>query len=282
MLDPFTHTDLSPPPGVSPNVTEKLICLILAGAMLLVQAKGAIAQATGDPPSEVRVPGERPVSESLSELLSSPGLMTPIPSNDRPTRQDRARLFFEIGRCYYALADSGRAERALRYAYSLNPGLENEVLTQGGREFEQARHFVSDLGLTEKRQHYARTSKVKAAGRSLILPGWGQMYRGHRKRGLIALAATTVAGVFLAKSVSDYNRAKQAYDHTNIGELDLELLTETSDLPRPFETRYQTDQSKASTANTAAIVFAALWGAAVLDNLVLEPNRLELRWEFGE
>ena len=225
--------------------------------------------------------GEEFSAEHLAELLATPGLMRAVPSNDKPSGHDRAKLFFDIGRCYYALGDSTRAERVLRYAFALDPSLEIGDMDAVGVEPDLARSFVVDLSLSQKREHYEQTSKLKAAGRSLIFPGWGQMYRGHKKRGLIALAATVAAGAFLAKAASDYDSAKSAYDQTAVAELNLEDLSETGEIPRPFESRYQTYDSKANTANAAVIAFAAIWGAVVLDNLILEPNRFELRWEFG-
>ena len=108
------------------------------------------------------------------------------------------------------------------------------------------------------------------------------MYRGHKKRGLVALGATALAGAFLAKATVDYNNAKAAYDDTTVEELQLDLLDAGGGLPRPFESHYLAYESKANTANAAAIVLAVVWGSSVLDNLILEPNRFELRWTFGQ
>lgn len=226
---------------------------------------------------------DKAAGQRLNELLSMPGLLAAIPSADLPTGPERASLFFEIGRCYYAIGDSARAAQALRYAYGLDPALEaRHVETpSASADLLQAKSFVVGLSLSEKREHYAGTSKLKAAGRSLILPGWGQMYRGHRKRGLVALGAIAASGLYLAKAARDYDSAKRDYEATTVSELSLELLQEGGEIPRPFESRYEIYRSKASVANTAAILLAAVWGASVLDNLILEPNRFELRVGIG-
>ena len=137
-------------------------------------------------------------SERLNELLSSPGLMTTVPKTDQYSKLDRAQLFYEIGGCYFALGDTVRAARALRYAYALDPALAEAKPSTKEREGAQAQQFVADLSLSAKRHRYAQTTKLKAAGRSLIFPGWGQMYRGHRKRGVVLTAVTATAGLFLA------------------------------------------------------------------------------------
>ena len=251
---------------------SKLVSVTLSAAIIwIVTAQPLVAQESDDSIRDVGETVGNPVNRTLAELLSTPGLMRSVPANDQPSGADRARLFFDIGRCYYALGDTVKAARVLRYAHALDPSLETGNIEVKGIEVDLARSFVAHLSLSQKRQKYAGTSKLKAAGRSLILPGWGQMYRGHKKRGLIALGATVVAGAFLAKTASDYNSAKDAYDRTAVAELNLEALSETSEIPRPFESRYQTYEGKANTANVAV----------VLDNLVLEPNRLALRWVWG-
>jgi hypothetical protein len=266
-----------------PQGGRNTFACVLVGLSLMVgsawcEETGTEALADGSPPPTEH---REEAAQALAKLLATPGLMDSVPSVRQQPGQERSKLFFEIGRCYYALGDSARAGLALRYAYALNPNLETTVIRVTGPEAEKAQAFVVDLGLTERRQKYAGTSKVRAAGRSLIFPGWGQMYRGHKKRGLLALGTTLAAGAFLAKSASDYNSAKSAYERTLVSELNLEALETGGDSPRPFETRYQAYESSTSRANAAAIAFAVVWSAVILDNLVLEPNRLELRWEIG-
>jgi hypothetical protein len=219
--------------------------------------------------------------DRLSALLSTAGLMSVAPASDLPTGTERANLFLEIGIAYYAVGDSVHATKALRYAHTLDPELGVDHLDQQKDEAGLAQSFVADLSLSQKRDHFARTSRFKAAGRSLIMPGWGQMYRGHKKRGLIALSAALLTGAYLTKAMSDYSSAKDAYDGTNVSELNLDALATGGEIQRPFESRFSSYESKASAANTAAILLAAVWGASVLDNLILEPNRFELRWGIG-
>jgi len=271
-----------------PRGSRKMIACILVGLTLMVGSswcEETETEGTAEAPAEGTAPPtehNQEAAQTLANLLATPGLMDSVPSVGQQPGQERSKLFFEIGRCYYALADSAKAGLALRYAYALNPNLETTVIRVAGADAEKAQAFVADLGLTKRRQKYAGTTKVRAAGRSLIFPGWGQMYRGHKKRGLIALGTTLVTGAFLAKSSSDYNSAKKAYDQTRVAELNLEALEAGGESPRPFETRYQAYESSTSRANAAAIAFAVVWGAVVLDNLILEPNRLELRWEIGK
>ncbi len=248
-----------------------LVCVSLILILLVASPLSVVAQALESTDA----------SERLNELLSSPGLMTTVPKTDQYSKLDRAQLFYEIGGCYFALGDTVRAARALRYAYALDPALAEAKPSTKEREGAQAQQFVADLSLSAKRHRYAQTTKLKAAGRSLIFPGWGQMYRGHRKRGVVLTAVTATAGLFLAKAVRDYDNAKKAYEETKVAELGLTSLTGTSNIPRPFESSYNAYQSRTNTANAAAILLAAVWGASVLDNLILEPNRFELRLRIG-
>lgn len=219
--------------------------------------------------------------DALGALLATPGLLTAVPSNDQPNLKERARLFFDIGRYYYVLGDTVKAEFALKYAHTLDPAVAAVTVEVKGEQADLAKLFVADLTLSQLRERYARTTKVRAVCRSLIIPGWGQIYRGHKKRGVTALCATAVTGLFLARAVGDYNSAKSAYELTRISELNLESVSELSEIPRPFESRFETYRSKAGVANALAIALGAVWGLAVLDNLVLESNRFELRLAFG-
>ncbi len=60
---------------------------------------------------------------------------------------------------------------------------------------------------------------LKAGGRSLLLPGWGQRYSGQKAKGFIftLLAASSVAGFFIAdhqfdSKYDDFNRMRDAFD----------------------------------------------------------------------
>jgi hypothetical protein len=262
-------------------VLKKVICTILSVSMVWSAAAVSVVAQSSDESVEAEGKDVQSAKDELAALLGTPELMTAVPSNDQPDAQARARLFFDIGSRYYVLGDTAKAESALKYAHSLDPLLAVATVETRSKEVDFAKSFVADLSLTELRDRYARTTRIRAAGRSLIMPGWGQMYRGHKKRGLIALCVTAVTGLYLAKALGDYNSAKSAYDATRVSELDLESVSELSEIPRPFESRYDTYQSKASVANVAAIALGAVWSLAVLDNMVLEPNRFELRVEFG-
>jgi len=99
--------------------------------------------------------------------------------------------------------------------------------------------------------------RIKAAGKSLVLPGWGQRAKGHRTRGLIftsataALATATLATHFLRASAEDDYRKANAQ---NAGQ------------------RYDTFNRYHLLRNNLALGFGLMWSANVLEAL-LTPVR---------
>ena len=52
------------------------------------------------------------------------------------------------------------------------------------RALADTRAMIAGMRRKARQQALGKTTFWGAAGRSLLLPGWGQMYRGHKKRGV--------------------------------------------------------------------------------------------------
>jgi len=96
--------------------------------------------------------------------------------------------------------------------------------------------------------------RVAAAWRSLVLPGWGQRFKGQKTRGRVfQISAATLAGATLAAHVLR-ERAEDRYLRAGATEV---------------QARYHTLNRYHLLRNNLALGLAVVWGASSLDALIL-------------
>lgn len=99
--------------------------------------------------------------------------------------------------------------------------------------------------------------RVSAAWRSLVLPGWGQRFKGQKARGQIFLiSAATLAGATLTAHVLR-ERAEERYMRAGAGEV---------------QARYRTLNRYHLLRNNLALGLGVVWGASCLDALILRAT----------
>ncbi len=128
---------------------------------------------------------------AIGYLLAVPGVAQLSPKLTPMNRDSRARLFYDLGCCYLAAGDSLRADWAFREAFALNNRLD-----RGYFENADPGTFWWALLHGEEAARRMKTKRLFSGMRSLFVPGWGQFYRGHKKKGYAFLgAAVTTSGV---------------------------------------------------------------------------------------
>ncbi|MCG3156094.1 MAG: hypothetical protein DKINENOH_02706 [bacterium] len=96
--------------------------------------------------------------------------------------------------------------------------------------------------------------RVAAAWRSLVLPGWGQRFKGQKTRGQVFLiSAATLAGATLTAHVLR-ERAEERYLRAGAAEV---------------QARYHTLNHYHLLRNNLALGLGVVWGASCLDALIL-------------
>lgn len=139
-------------------------------------------------------------------------------------------------------------------------------------------------------------NRFKAAYRSLLFPGWGQIYGGDKLRGVIISTAQIVLGIRTVFAIHDYNKSQDELDRA------LEIFNRRLD-----ETSFQDVQDKLIKAeddhnfrNTFLIITASFWAYNVLDSFLFfspkgtqieiktnplshnfRDERLMLTWKIG-
>jgi len=103
---------------------------------------------------------------------------------------------------------------------------------------------------------FSSLTPANAAIRSLLVPGWGQLFNGEKAKGYIIIAAE---GVLLTGSLILYRVAENTY----------EKYEETGDPDSELYDRY----SREITATNVLLIGAGiLWGYAVIDAYLNSPR----------
>ena len=127
-------------------------------------------------------------------------------------------------------------------------------------------------------------NRPAAALRSMVLPGWGQFYKGERTKGFVASTAWVgTSGATVASAIAE-RRARNLY------------LDETD--PNQVAARFDTWNSRQKMRKTFLASMAVVWLAAYVDALAspgdtrIAPSRLSVvpgqelgvgvAWRFGE
>ncbi len=152
-------------------------------------------------------------------------------------------------------------------ALSIDPDLELNPANASPQALELFRSVRSDLASGQAFEsssaiRYLRVNDPRpaAAYRSMLIPGWGQLYKGQRTRGYVfmGLWAATAAGT-LSAHIIRHDR-EQAY------------LDET--VPSQVQSRYDDFNRWHRIRNNLAIAAAATWVVSYLDALIFEgPER---------
>ena len=211
--------------------------------------------------------------ETLSHL---PSLLGVVPLLDRSQQGRRAEIFFDMGRIHMASGDTARARLALVEVFRLDPETNKGIMDIGpDQALADTRALLSDMRRITLRQTLGKTTFWGAASRSLLLPGWGQLYRGHKKRGYGFMgAAAVLAAAWLVTDIS-YRSAYNTYRGTRLNDLQLgqRIAGTNSDV---FTQNFERAQSRAGRANLALGLLAAVWLSSVLDHLVVGPAQVSL------
>ena len=213
---------------------------------------------------------------AFETLSHHPSLLGVVPLFDRPQQSRRAEIFFDLGRIHMASGDTTRARLALVEAFHLDPETNKGVMDiPPDQALADTRALL--LGMRRKimRQTLERTTFWGATGRSLLLPGWGQLYRGHKKRGYVFMGTSAVlAAAWLVTDIS-YRSAHNTYRDTRLSDLQLDQRIVGTDTD-VFTQNFERAKSRAGRANLALGLLAAIWLSSVLDHLVIGPAQVSL------
>lgn len=242
-------------------------CLVMNSAWAQDQKmveKAQIAYRTGD------------YADAFETLSHLPNLLGVMPLFDSPQQSRRAEIFFDLGRIHIASGDTARARLALVEAFRLDPETYKGIMDiPSDQALTDTRALLVGMRRKTLRQTLEETTFWGAASRSLLLPGWGQLYRGRKKRGYGFMGVSAaLAAAWLATDIS-YRSSYNTYRGTRLGDLQLgqPIAGTDSDV---FTQNFERVESRAGRANLMLGLLAAVWLSNVLDHLVIGPVQVSL------
>jgi hypothetical protein len=165
-----------------------------------------------------------------------------------------------------------RGEEHLALALQLNPRLQLDPIffsPQIQKRLEELRPKIATLNKNAVaptvRYLVIADPRLKAAWRSLLLPGWGQRFKGQKaKARIFSITAAVLAGTAMASHILR-ERAETKYLRAGENEV---------------EARYATFNRYHVLRNNLALGLGVVWGAGVLDALVVPvaPRSSRMGW----
>ena len=185
---------------------------------------------------------------------------------ERFSPEELAEIHFFAALIHYARDDVDKAASEVEVALQLNPALTADpLLTPPGLQdivgitrAALPEPDSSDLSAADLRYLILEDRRPSAAMRSMLVPGWGQLYKGDRRKGqiLIATWGITAGGALTAHFLRQ--DAERRY-------LDANTQEEVFD-------RFETFDRWHKARNNLFIAAVAVWLYSYVDALLLPPS----------
>jgi len=213
---------------------------------------------------------------AIGYLLAVPGVAQLSPKLTPMNRDSRARLFYDLGCCYLAAGDSLRADWAFREAFALNNRLD-----RGYFENADSGAFWWALLHGEEAARRLKTKRLSAAMRSLVIPGWGQSYRGYKKKGYAFLGAVVVTSAALGMQYRNFQSALNHYNQTTLFlHINQRYPNEDGTRYTEWEARHRAVKPSEKRVNILIGIIGAIWVLNLFDSVVFEPAPMGLTIAF--
>lgn len=151
-------------------------------------------------------------------------------------------------------------------------GFYSVVAYRNGYETHHSSVLLSGIGSTDLELTLTPKTRVKAGLRSLVIPGWGQMYSGSKTKGVMITIGTAAAAVTLGilhldydGKRDDYNEMKARYDATR------DVSKREAMLDELYQAQKRANDAE-KTRLVGAAVLAGIWAWNVIDAAVFFPD----------
>lgn len=174
-----------------------------------------------------------------------------------------------LGLVYYSQNKPAESRRQFELVLSLNPDLSLDPLFVSPKILEFYNQIKDDW-LSKNAQNtvdnpvryvLVHDPRPAAALRSMLLPGWGQVYKGEKRKGLIL---SGLWGVGVIGSLATHLARQDAED---------KYLSETN--PAKIDSRYNTFNTYHKLRNNFLIVSAGVWIFSYIDAILKNQSGFE-------
>lgn len=250
-------------------MVRRVVVLLGLGGLLLI---GGAAFAQPDTDASGLLGAMRDAYGRLDYSTAERRAREALASFDTFSADQLVEVHTTLALILYARNEPLEAREQFEAALSLNPALDLDPLLVSPKTlefFEGVKESMSGSGVGDRESviRYVRVRDPRPAAtvRSLVLPGWGQLYKGEPVKGwaLLGLWSAATAGAVTAHVLR--NDARTDY------------LAATD--PAEITSRYDTFNAWHQRRTALALGAAAVWTYAALDALVFggpEPQGLGL------
>ena len=246
-----------------------LTCIALCGLLLASVGRPSVAQPRSNEPPAVVMDSVRSAFNRFAYDVAEQRARAALADFDRFTPDQLAELHSLRARMAYADGRMAEAREQFVAALTIVPELTLDPLLVSPKiiaYFEEVKadwlarqaSAVGGQGGVAATPRYVvvQDPRPAAALRSMVLPGWGQLYKGERTKGWLLVGLWTGTGTATALAHVARGRAEEAY---------LEERT-----PAEVAGRYATYNRRHKWRNNLALATAALWVLSYVDALTTD------------
>jgi len=171
--------------------------------------------------------------------------------------------------------DGSQIQLAGRTPWSVARGLSGVFTIRArnrGYEGWSRTMFLDPSARDTLRIELSRKTPLKAFTRSLLIPGWGQMYGDQGFKGGLFFLGTAASGVAFLLLHNDYDDAQDRAELAYQAYVREDDLAEKEALRRELDRRLEKADDADRDRDIAAIVAASIYGANLLDALFFFPT----------
>ena len=187
---------------------------------------------------------------------------------DSFTPEQLVEIHKVLGLIYFTQGKTRQSEEQFRLALSIDPGLKLDPLLVSPKILDffngiQLKRKQNDLQKPENpeiRYVFLHDLRPAAALRSMVLPGWGQLYKKDKRKGVVFLSLWGAGVIGSVVSHSKMQNAKDAY----LAETNSEFI----------ESKYDTYNAWFKRRNNLMIASAAIWVLSYFD-AIISNSRLD-------
>jgi len=127
----------------------------------------------------------------------------------------------------------------------------------------------------------APKSRMSAAARSLVIPGWGQLYAGENRKGWTFICGEILAAGSAYLLRRNYQDEVERYEESVLRYEEATYVGDIVRLRQEVEKNYRNVERSHDYMNYATYVAAGIWAIAVIDAVVYDPAGVEVGVSAG-
>ena len=204
----------------------------------------------------------RSAYERLDFTIAEARINEALEEYEQFSPQELSEIYVIYSLILFAQSDLTAAASQLRLAVQLNPSLVLDPIDTPPRlfqlfeEIKQAQEDQSEQvgNRQEVRYLVIYDPRAGAALRSMVVPGWGQLYKGDKRKGIIL---TSLWGITASGSIVAHVNRKQAQRHYR--------ASETQD---QTQSRFRAYSNWHKVRNNLILAAASIWAYSYIDAVV--------------